>query len=418
MSNASIGMQFGPYLLRQRLGVGGMASVWKAIDQQGRALVVKRILPSLASEADFVAMFDREATLSARMRHPNIVRVFDHGDYEGERYLAMEHLHGRDLSSAMIELTRRGTPAPGLGAFVGREMCRALDYVHTLADDDGAPLHLVHRDVSLSNVMLGFDGGVKLLDFGVAKALADEMTQRTQAGVLKGKWAYLAPEQVEGAAVSDQRADLFALGVVLWEMLTGRRLFKGATGLQTLEKVRAARVLPPSTINPAVPEALDGIVLKALARAPVDRWQSAAQMAAALDAEVPALGVGADELAQHMTSLFADDAAAFHQAQHATPPHGTALPAAPLAYDDSDTVPAPRVDLADTLDDAAPVARGEMLSPTGATLAALRRPERRWNRWRLLLAAALASLLGGFTGWQISHADGVVRTALTRVASR
>ena len=232
------GMQLGPYLLRKRLGTGGMASVWTAVDGAGHALVIKRILPSLAAEAEFVAMFEREATLSARMRHENIVRVLDHGDYEGERYLAMEQLHGRDLSTVMMERAARGAPAPGLGAYVGLGVCRALAYVHELAGDDGAPLHLIHRDVSLSNVMLGFDGGVKLLDFGVAKAMADQRTQRTQAGVLKGKWAYLAPEQVEGGAV-DQRADVFALGIVLWEMLTGRRLFKAPSGLQTLERVRA-----------------------------------------------------------------------------------------------------------------------------------------------------------------------------------
>ncbi|MGZ3425955.1 MAG: serine/threonine protein kinase [Polyangia bacterium] len=412
-SNDSVGMQFGPYLLRRRLGTGGMASVWTAIDEAGRAVVVKRILPSLAADAEFVAMFDREATLSSRMRHPNIVRVFDHGDYEGERYLAMEQLHGRDLSSAMMELVGRGAPAPGLGAFVGLEVCRALAYVHGLADDAGAPLHLVHRDVSLSNVMLGFDGSVKLLDFGVAKALADQMTQRTQAGVLKGKWAYLAPEQIEGGALSDQRADLFGLGIVMWEMLTGRRLFKAATGLQTLEKVRAARVLPPSTINPAVPEALDRVVLKALARAPVDRWQSAVEMATALDAVVATLGFGAGELAGELASLFAGEAAAFQAAQQRTPPDGLAPVelAAHDTYDDGLTVPSPRVD------------PDPPLSPNGATLAELRRPARRVRglrarAWRMLLAAALASLLGGYTGWQISHAEGAMRAALQHVASR
>jgi eukaryotic-like serine/threonine-protein kinase len=375
MDNLRVGMQLGPYLLRRRLGTGGMASVWTATDAAGRALVVKRILPSLAADAEFVAMFDREAELSARMRHPNIVRVLDHGDYEGERYLAMEHLRGRDLSTVMMELVKRGTPAPGLGAFVGLQACRALAYVHELADSDGAPLHLIHRDVSLSNVMLGFDGSVKLLDFGVAKALADERTQRTQAGVLKGKWSYLAPEQIEGGEV-DQRADLFALGIVLWEMLTGRRLFKAATGLETLEKVRAARVLPPSTINPAVPPALDAIVLKALAKAPCDRFSSAAKMAAALERVAAALGFGAPALASQMTALFVDE---------------------------DDTMPLPRVEpTAPAAPEPAWVA-GEILSPHGATLASLRRRSPlRARAWRLIIAAALAALLGGYTGWQIS----------------
>ena len=395
MDNAQVGMQFGPYLLRRRLGTGGMASVWKAVDAGGRTLVVKRILPSLAADAEFVAMFDREAMLSARMRHPNIVRVLDHGDYEGERFLAMEHLTGRDLSTVMMELVKRGTPPPGLGAFVGLQACRALAYVHTLTGDDGAPLHLIHRDVSLSNVMLGFDGSVKLLDFGVAKALADELTQRTQAGVLKGKWAYLAPEQIEGGDV-DQRADLFALGIVLWEMLTGRRLFKGVTGLQTLEKVRAAHVLPPSTINPAVPPALDAIVLKALAKAPCERFASAAALAQALEQVVGALGFGAAALASQMAALFGEE---------------------------EDTMPAGRIDLADTLEDddepsfdeaplcvtseQAAFVSGEIWLPQ-ASLSSLRRKRPRFldglraRAWRLLIAAALAALAGGYTGWQIS----------------
>src|SRR5262249_53421391 len=137
----SVGMQFGPYLLRQRLGLGGMASVWKAIDDRGRTLVVKRILPKLAEDPEFVEMFVREAALSARMRHPNIVRVFDHGDYEGERYLAMEFLHGKDITSVMRDTVVTGAPPPGLGAFVAREVCRALAYVHALTDDMGVALN-------------------------------------------------------------------------------------------------------------------------------------------------------------------------------------------------------------------------------------------------------------------------------------
>ena len=372
MDEANVGMQFGPYLLRRRLCTGGMASVWTATDAAGRALVIKRILPSLAADAEFVAMFDREATLSARLSHPNIVRVLDHGDYEGERYLAMEHLQGRDLSTVMCELVKRGTPAPGLGAFVALQAARALAYVHTLAGDDGAPLHLIHRDISLSNVMIGFDGGVKLLDFGVAKALAVELTNRTQVGVLKGKWAYLAPEQLDSDNV-DQRADLFALGIVLWETLTGRRLFKGATGLQTLEKVRAAHVLPPSAINPAVPPALDAVVLKALAKAPCDRFQSAAKMAEALERVVGALGYRASALASQMASLFADESA---------------------------TVPTPRVALEPTAPD-----DDEVQVPLALSLSTLRRRPSgrlRSRAWRMLIAAALAAMLGGYTGWQIS----------------
>jgi serine/threonine protein kinase len=394
-SSESVGMQFGPYLLRQRLGVGGMASVWKAIDERGRTLVVKRMLPLLAQDPEFVEMFAREAALSARMRHPNIVRVFDHGHYEGERYLAMEFVHGKDITSTMREVVERGAPSPALGAFVAREVCRALVHVHALTDDTGARLNLIHRDVSLSNVMLGYDGAVKLLDFGVAKALADERAARTAAGVLKGKWAYLAPEQVEGSDI-DQRADIFSLGIVLHEMLTGRRLFKAASGLATLERVRAAKVLAPSAHNPLVPAALDAICLRALTRLPADRFETAAHMAVALDAALSDLRFGAPELARQLTELFPAEAAAFAAAQRMTPAGQWQSP----VYEDGDTTPsAPPADMARLTEPRARTGRVARL--------------RRSRAWRVAMAATAALALGGLTGWQIARAQ--ARGALPRV---
>jgi serine/threonine protein kinase len=395
-----VGMQFGPYLLRQRLGLGGMASVWKAIDDRGRTLVVKRILPALAEDPEFVEMFVREAALSARMRHPNIVRVFDHGDYEGERYLAMEYLHGKDLTSVMKETVARGAPPAGLGAYVAREVCRALSYVHALTDDMSVPLNLIHRDVSLSNVMLGYDGSVKLLDFGVAKALADERAHRTATGVLKGKWAYLAPEQVDGVAI-DQRTDIFSLGIVLHEMLTGRRLFKAPSGLATLEKVRAARVLPPSALNAAVPPALDAVCLRALAKKPGDRFQTAAEMGAALDAAVTGMASFAGrELSHHLGALFPAESEAFHAAQTLTPAGEWMAP----EYEDGDTVP-------DTATIQVPPARAGARSLTPARLEELRvrtgrvTKMRRSRGWRVAMAATVAIALGSITGWQIARSQ-------------
>jgi serine/threonine protein kinase len=384
-------MQFGPYLLRQRLGVGGMASVWKAIDESGRTLVVKRILPHLADEPEFVEMFVREARLSARMRHHNIVRVFDHGDYEGERFLAMEYLHGRDLGSVMQRVAKGPAPQPGMGAFIAREVCRALVFVHALNDSDsGAPLNLVHRDVSLSNVMLCFDGEVKLLDFGVAKVLADQLAHQTQAGVLKGKWAYLAPEQVEGNKF-DQRSDIFSLGIVLYEMLSGRRLFKAATDMETLERVKLAKVLPPSAFNPAVPPALDEICLKALARAPVDRYQTAAEMTSALDKVVAQLRFGEPELALILAGQFPAEAAQPEPTAPIAPPRGIDF------FDDGDTE----------------------LSSNGVPLAELAeaptRPTRNRARlWRMVLAALLVAVLGGLSGYQLAHAQGVLTSSSSR----
>jgi serine/threonine protein kinase len=385
-------MQFGPYLLRQRLGVGGMASVWKAIDESGRTLVIKRILPHLAEEPEFVEMFVREARLSARMRHPNIVRVFDHGDYEGERFLAMEYLHGRDLGSLMQRVAKGPPPPPGMGAFIAREVCRALVFVHALNDSEsGAPLNLVHRDVSLSNVMLCFDGAVKLLDFGVAKVLADQLAHQTQAGILKGKWAYLAPEQVEGNKF-DQRSDIFSVGIVLYEMLTGRRLFKAATDMETLERVKAAKVLAPSAFNPAVPPALDEICLKALARAPVDRYQTAAEMTSALDKLVAQLRSAEPELALMLAAQFPAEAGQSEPGLPLTAPRGVEG-----FFDDGDTE----------------------LSAQGVPLAELAeaptRPTRdRARLWRLVLAALLIAVLGGLSGYQLAHAQGALTSSSSR----
>jgi eukaryotic-like serine/threonine-protein kinase len=263
--------QFGKYTLVERLGRGGMADVWKAkISGPGgfqRTLVIKRILPHLVEDEQFKQMFVAEARLSARLNHANIVQVFELGDVDGEFYLAMEYVRGRDLVNVVRAQLLKGLPPPGMGAFVARELCRALAYAHALTDDNGTPLRLIHRDVSPSNVMISFDGAVKLLDFGIAKALAEANENRTVTGTLKGKFGYMSPEQVEGKEV-DNRADLFAAGVVLHEILTGKRLFKGASDLQTIAMVRDAKVDPPSLHNPAVPRELDDICLKALARLP------------------------------------------------------------------------------------------------------------------------------------------------------
>jgi serine/threonine protein kinase len=302
--------QFGKYTLVERLGRGGMADVWKAkISGPGgfqRTLVIKRILPHLVEDEQFKQMFVAEARLSARLNHANIVQVFELGDVDGEFYLAMEYVRGRDLVNVVRAQLLKGLPPPGMGAFVARELCRALAYAHALTDDNGTPLRLIHRDVSPSNVMISFDGAVKLLDFGIAKALAEANENRTVTGTLKGKFGYMSPEQVEGKEV-DNRADLFAAGVVLHEILTGKRLFKGASDLQTIAMVRDAKVDPPSLHNPAVPRELDDICLKALARLPDDRWRGCDEMAVALDEVVHSLKWGPERLAAMQRELFPDE---------------------------------------------------------------------------------------------------------------
>ncbi|MSP59251.1 MAG: serine/threonine protein kinase [Myxococcales bacterium] len=367
-----LGVPFGKYQLLRRLGRGGMAEVWEA-EINGpagfaRTLVVKRILPHLAADPRFVEMFCAEARLSARLSHANIVQVFEFGEVDGEYFLAMELVRGCDLASLLQEARRIGPPPPGLGALVLREVCRALAYAHALRDDRGAPLGLVHRDVSPSNIMVSVDGAVKLLDFGIAKALGDH-DHRTQTGVLKGKCGYLAPEQVESRGRDvDPRADLFAAGVVLHEALTGNRLFQRADLGETLALVREARVEPPSLVNPAAPPELDRICLRALARLPASRYQTADEMAADLDEVIHRLRFGPEQLAALQRELFPSHAR--------TPDESTARPGTePRAHGGS-------------------LASGELGSlPTASSATANSVPRRVGVRRRLVLATSAAGLI-------------------------
>ena len=288
-----------------------MADVFKARVQGPagfeRIFVVKRILPHLSDDPIFTKMFIDEAKLAARLTHPNIVQVFELGSVDNEYFMSMEYVRGRDLAETMRTLWARvGPPRPELVAYVGREMCRALAYAHDFTADDGTRLGMIHRDISPSNVMLSSDGAVKILDFGIAKALGGDKDESTKTGTLKGKFAYMAPEQTVSNEI-DRRIDIFATGIVLHEILTGRRLFKGENDLQTIEKVRQCDVPPPSLHNPLCPPEMDNIVLKALAKNPLERFQSASEMADALDDIVHAARFQPTQLAQLMGSLFPAD---------------------------------------------------------------------------------------------------------------
>jgi serine/threonine protein kinase len=300
-------IQFGKYTLFERIGRGGMADVYKGrvSGPQGfeRTFVVKRILPHLSEDPTFIKMFVEEAKLSARLAHPNIVQIFELGAVEGEYFLSMEYIRGRDLSETMRAIWKTmGPPRPELVAYIGREACRGLSYAHSLTDERGRPLGMIHRDVSPSNIMMSYEGAVKLLDFGIAKALG-EAPETTKSGTMKGKYAYMAPEQTEGDDV-DQRIDVFSCGIVLHEVLTGRRLFKGQNDVLTIERVRRCEVPPPSLQNPMVPPELDAIILRALARNRDDRWLTAADMADALDDVVHAARFQPTHLAQLLHDLF------------------------------------------------------------------------------------------------------------------
>jgi len=301
---ASDPITVGPYTLTQLLGQGGMAVVYKA-KRQGPAgfektVVVKLMLPGLITRTELVDLFRAEAKLSAQLAHPNVVQVHDFGVVDGVPFLVMEYLNGRNLTQLRTALGDDGKLPLGAALAIARDMCHALGYAHDFVDAEGKRRQIIHRDVSPSNVMLCRDGMVKLLDFGVAKVAGQFDSEVTQS--FRGKYAYMAPEQVNRQAI-DRRVDVFAAGIVLHEMLTGKRLFAAPSELETLERVAQAQVIAPSVDNAEVPRKLDALVKKALALNPADRFSSGAEMAEALE-ELNAKAWTRRKLAAWLTQMF------------------------------------------------------------------------------------------------------------------
>ena len=305
--------QFGKYYLLERINVGGMAEVFraKAYGAEGfeRLVAVKRILPSIAEDKQFIDMFIAEAKIAVQLNHANIAQLFELGVVDGAHYIALEHIHGRDLRAIFARCRNPTAPMPiAQATFIVMKICEGLDYAHNKRDAAGNPLHLIHRDVSPQNMLVSFEGEVKLIDFGIAKAAGTRST--TQAGILKGKFGYMSPEQVRGLPI-DRRSDIFSCGIVLYELLTGERVFVGESDFSTLEKVRNVEVLPPSTYNRKIPEELERIVLKALAKDPDERYANAIDLHDELQAFVYTAGeiCSRKELAAWMKTLFATEIA-------------------------------------------------------------------------------------------------------------
>ncbi|MBW2731092.1 MAG: serine/threonine protein kinase [Deltaproteobacteria bacterium] len=273
------------YRIIDKLDSGGMAEIYRAEAElmQGmkKKVAIKRILPHLTKNKKFVAMFLDEARLSLYLDHANIVHVFDIGRSGDTYFIVMEYVDGPNLRTVNETMRRLNEPVSMEKAiFILMEVCKGLGYAHDmLSPDDNSPLQIVHRDVSPPNILLSRNGEIKLVDFGLAKAASQ--LENTDPGVVKGKFSYLSPEVASGAPV-DHRADIFASGIILFELLTGRRLFYGETDYQTVELVRQAKIPSLSTINPAVPAELNQIVQRALARDPDHRFQHAYEMQEAL----------------------------------------------------------------------------------------------------------------------------------------
>lgn len=274
------------YVPLRRLAVGGMAEVWRgeAIFDGGdrHPIAIKRVLPHLAQDPMYRSMFQDEARLGMLLLHENIVRVYDAREVGGTFIMILELVDGTSLKAILDRAHARqaGMPVP-TALLIARDLCRALEYAHHARDEDGAPLGIIHRDVSPHNLLLGKDGGVKLADFGLADASVHETSM--DGGMMGGKLGYLAPEIFQQAPASPS-LDLFAAGIVLWEMLCGRRLFQGEDDNATVRAVMRCEVKAPSRLNRRVPKQLDELVLAALAKEPAARPASCGALADALHA--------------------------------------------------------------------------------------------------------------------------------------
>jgi serine/threonine-protein kinase len=311
LGGSCVGRRFGDYNICFEIACGGMATVYLASTTNPAAprrfAALKVIHRHLAAEQNFIQMFLDEAMISSMIHHPNVCRVFDFDEVDGHHYLAMEYLVGESLST-LFRRTLRTPPHEALAlaeryAAIMADACNGLHAAHELRDSSGTSLNIVHRDISPENIFLTYDGVVKVVDFGLA--IAENQTHTTRAGILRGKFGYIAPEVVFGAR-PDRRADVWSLGVVLWELLTGRRLFRRDSDAETLRAVTDTPIFPASQIRPGLPPELDAIVMRALARNPEERYATARQLGGDLIRFLSRrrAKVGLVDLGEWLTELF------------------------------------------------------------------------------------------------------------------
>jgi eukaryotic-like serine/threonine-protein kinase len=381
---------FGKYYLLGLIARGGMAEVYRAkpISGEKRLFAVKVMRPQLAREARFIDMFHREGKLAMMLSNRCIVETVEIGQIEGRHYIAMEYVAGRDLTQVLrrCQETQQRIPVPH-AVFIAARIAEGLHFAHTLAGPDGRPLSIVNRDVSPSNVRMSYDGDVKLLDFGIAQAL---MKFTSEIGILKGKFSYMSPEQIRGMPL-DARTDVFSAGIILHEMLTTEKLFRGDTEFALMEKVRKAEVPPPSGFNRRVTPELDAITLRALARDVADRYQNAQQLAADLDALISGYRFDPKELRQLMRQLFRKEYAkeieetetALDSQPNTNPQFANARQSQPIGYVDNPTQTMPSVRIervdAETDDDVRSIPAAPPPPPNNAGPAPGERPKGFWG---------------------------------------
>ena len=315
----------GKYQLVRKLAAGGMAEVFlaKAAGPMGfeKTLVLKRILPNLAADPQFVQMFLAEAKLAASLNHPNIAQIFDFGQAEGAYFIAMEHVDGPNLRSVSRRSTERSIPLPvSLCAKIVSYACEALAYAHEFIDPRTAThLSVIHRDVSPENILLSRNGAVKVVDFGIAKAAGQ--AQPSKSGILRGKLSYMPPEQIQGKEV-DHRADIFALGVVFYELMTGCKPFDARTDVTILQAILYEQMIPAVARRPDIPEPIARILQRALAKDPDARYPNCRHFQAELERFI--VGTGEPVGAYQLASLVAQLSGSSTALSSATPPVGAA----------------------------------------------------------------------------------------------
>lgn len=290
------GDRIGPYVCVRPLAMGGMAELHVVAEaeqgERSELSVVKCMLPHLAADPEFATMFLKEARLARGLDHPNITRLLDCGEDEGDFYIVLEYVHGYDLRHLVRAVAKSDAALPlGLAVGIALEVCRGLHHAHEHADDRGRPLALVHRDVTPSNVLLGLDGRVLLTDFGIARALTTMKT--TRAGVIKGKLGYMSPEQCRDSHL-DRRSDIFSVGVLLYEMTTGFRMFHAGNDFAVLNKIAKGEYVPPDEATPGFPERLAEIIASCVAVEPSERPKSARALEDMLGAFVRDEGLSVD----------------------------------------------------------------------------------------------------------------------------
>lgn len=301
---------FGRYELLRKLATGGMGQIYLA-RQKGpvgfqKLLVVKRILPHLSEEDEFIQMFFDEARIAAHLNHPNVAQIYDLGSVDGIYFIAMEYVHGASVTQLNLHANaaKGGLPL-GLKCRIIADAAAGLDYAHHAKSPSGRRLGLIHRDVSPQNVLVGFNGNVKLIDFGVAKASGK--VSHTVTGIIKGKYAYMSPEQARGKEL-DHRSDVYGLGTVFYELLTSSRLFKRESDALTLKAVVGAKVPPPSTLVKGIPRSLDAVVMRALSRDREERYPTANAFQLAIEDFIirQRLAATSAHLAAFMGELYAE----------------------------------------------------------------------------------------------------------------